>query len=283
MQAALSARLSASVTELPYDEGARVEAGAVVVRLADVAVVRAAVAAAEAGVSAAEADLERSRSLVARGVSTPRELEQRTAAASAAHARLTAARDGLSYSALRAPFAGRVAARHVHLGDVVSPGVPLIEIEGESAFELRATVESGVAATLRPGAKLQALVDGQANPLTARVSALSPSGDPTTHRFELKADLPSAPGLKAGLFARLLVPGDRAEPRLIVPAGALFERGGLTGLFVVQGGAAHLRWVAAGDGDGKNVEVRAGVEPGERVALDPKGLSDGAAVAEPRE
>jgi len=277
-RAALSARMPASVTALPYDEGQWVPAGAVVVRLADAAV-RAAVAAAAAGVQAAGSDLERTRALVAKGAATPRELEQVTAAESAARAQLTAARDNLSYSTLRAPFAGRVAARRVNLGDVVNPGMALIEIEGEGGLELRSTVESGLAAALRPGARVKAQVDGQPGPLPATVTAIAPSGDPTTQRFELKADLPPAPGLRAGLFARLLVPGaSAAEPRLTVPATAVFERGGLTGLFVVGDGPARLRWVAAGARDGGSIEIRAGVAAGEHVVLDPAGLTDGAAV-----
>jgi len=278
-RAALAARMPASVTELPYREGQWVAAGAVVVRLDDAAV-RAAVAAAEAGVRAAQSDLDRTRALLEKGAATPRELEQMTAAASAARARLTAASSDLSYWALRAPFAGRVAARRVHVGDVVSPGIPLVEIEGEGGLELRATVESGIAAALFPGATLKALVDGQPAPLPATVTAVSPSGDPATHRFELRADLPAAPGLRAGLFARLIVPGVGAESRLIVPASALFERGGLTGLFVVRDGPARLRWVAAGVREGGSVEIRAGVEAGERVVLDPAGLADGMAVHE---
>jgi RND family efflux transporter MFP subunit len=281
-RAALCARVPASVTALPYREGERVPAGAVVVRLDDAAV-RAAVTAAEAGVRAAQSDLDRTRTLIGAGAAAPRELEQRTAAASAARAQLTAAKDSLSYLALRAPFAGRVAARRVNLGDVASPGVPLIEIEGEGGFELRATVESGIAASLRPGATLKALVDGQPEKLTAVVTALAPSGDPTTQRFELKADLPAAPGLSAGLFARVFVPAVAVESRLSVPATALFERGGLTGLFVVDAGHARLRWVAAGAREGGTVEIRAGVETGERVVLDPAGVADGLAVHELRE
>jgi len=280
-RAALSARMPASVTELPYQEGQWVKEGAVVVRLDDGAV-RASVAAAEAAVKAAEADLERTRTLLEKGASTPRELEQMTAAASGARAQLTAAKDNLSYTALRAPFAGRVASRRVNLGDVVNPGLPLIEIEGEGGLEIRATVESGIAATLRPGSKLRAMVDGQPAPLVATVIAVAPSGDATTHRFELKADLPVAPGLRAGLFARLLVPGQAADPRITVPASALFERGGLTGLFAVSDGKARLRWVAVGAREGDSVEVRAGVEPGERVVLSPEGLVDGSPVRETR-
>jgi len=279
--AALAARMTASVSALPYREGQSVQAGAVVVRLDDAAV-RAAVAAAEAAEAAADADLQRIRALVESGVVARRELERVTAAASGAHAQLTAARDNLSYAALRAPFAGRVASRHVNLGDVVSPGTPLIEIEGEGDLELRATVEPAVAATLRPGSIVRAEVDGLPGPLAATVTAIAPSGDPTTHRFELKADLPAAPGLRAGLFARLLVPSAATDPRLSIPAAALFERGGLAGVYVVSDGRARLRWVAAGARDGDTVEARAGVEPGERVVLEPAGLVDGAPVKEER-
>lgn len=276
-RATLSARMPASVVELPYQEGQWVKAGTVVLRLDDQAL-RAAVAAAEAAVKAAQADLDRTRSLLDKGAATPRELEQMTAAASGAQAQLTAAKDGLSYSALRAPFDGRIAARRVNLGDVASPGMPLIEIEGEGGLELRATVESALAATLRPGTKLQAQVDGQAAPIAATVTAVAPAGDPTTHRFAVEADLPAAPGLRAGLFARLLVPGVVADPRLTVPAAAVFERGGLTGVFVATDGRARLRWIAAGAREGDTLEVRAGLEAGERVVLNPADLADGAPV-----
>ncbi len=273
-RAALSARMPASVTELPYEEGQVVRAGAVVVRLDDAAVLAAA-AAAEASVKAAEADLARTKALLDKGAATPRELEQVTAAASGAHAQLTAARDSLSYTALRAPFGGRIAARRVNLGDVVNPGMPLIEIEGDGGLELKATVDSAAAARLRPGSKLKAVVDGLDEPLAATVSAIAPSGDPTTHRFELEADLPAVAGLRAGLFARLLVPGVASDPRLSVPAEALFERGGLTGVYVVDGGHARLRWVAAGAREGGAVEIRAGLLPAERVVLRPVDLVDG--------
>jgi hypothetical protein len=60
----------------------------------------------------------------------------------------------------------------------------------------------------------------------------------------------------------------------------VFERGGLTGIFVVRDGKARLRWVASGARDGDGVEIRAGVEPGERVVLEPADLVDGAPVRE---
>jgi hypothetical protein len=167
------------------------------------------------------------------------------------------------------------------VGDVVAPGTTLVEIEGEGGFEVVAALEAARAASLRPGSEVKAAVDG-VGPVTARVRAVAPAGDPTTHRFEVRADLAAAPGLRSGLFGRLLVPAPEAEPRLVVPAAAVFQRGGLTGVFVVAEGRAWLRWIAAGARVGATLEVRAGLEAGERVALDPAGLVDGAPVAEGR-
>ena len=276
-RAALASRLAASVTALPYREGERVEQDAVVARMDD-APLRAALAAAEAGLASAQSDLDRARALVAKGAATPREVEQMETAASAARAQLSAARDHLAQATLRAPFAGRIAARPVNVGDVVSPGTPLLEIEGEGGLELRATVEPEVAATLRPGARLQALVDGGTDPVAVTVTAVAPGGDPVTHRFEVKADLPAVPGLRSGVFARLLVPGRAGEPALHVPASALFERGGLSGVFVVGEGRARLRWVAPGAREGTRVEVRAGVTEGEQVVTNPRDLVDGTPI-----
>ena len=280
-RASLAARVPASVTELPYQVGQSVAAGAVVVRLDDVAL-RSALAAAEAGFKAVAADLARTEALLSKGAATPRELEEMTARMAGAQAQVTAAKDALSYSALRAPFAGRVAARPVNLGDVASPGMTLIEIEGRGGLEVRATVEQAIAVDLRPGARLRALVDGQADPITATVTTVAPAGDATTHRFEVKASLPATAGLRAGLFARLLVAGQTGEPQVTVPVSALFSRGGLSGVLVVTEGRARLRWVAPGARAGDLVEIRAGVEAGERVVLDPAGLVDGSPVNEQR-
>jgi RND family efflux transporter MFP subunit len=277
-RATLSARIPASVLALPFREGERVRAGAVVARLDDAAP-RSALAAAEAAATAADVDRARMESLLGKGAATPREAEEGRARAAAAAAAVAAARDQLAYAAPRAPFDGIVSSRPANVGDVVSPGTTLIEIEGHGGLEVRATVEAEVVSLLRPGAAVLAVVDGH-EPLPARVSVVSAAADATTHRFEVRADLPRAPGLRSGLFARLLVPAAVGEPRLVVPSEAVFERGGLTGTFVVSEGTARVRWVAVGSTTGPLTELRAGVEAGERVALRPEGLVDGQRVVE---
>lgn len=275
-RATLASRMSSTVVALPFREGERVSAGAVVVRLDDTAL-RSAEAAAAAESAAAAADLERTRALLARDAATPREHDQAVARAAAARAALAGVRDNLSYAVLRAPFAGVVAARPVHAGDVVAPGMPLLEIEGDGGLEVRATVDGALASSVSAGQRLTAEVDGQTAPVPAMVRSISPAADPATHRVEVRADLALAPGLRSGLFARLLVPRQGA-PALTVPSSAIVHRGGLTGIFVVSEGRARLRWVAAGATRDGATELRAGADAGERVVLDPAGLVDGAPV-----
>jgi hypothetical protein len=157
----------------------------------------------------------------------------------------------------------------------------LIEIEGDGGYEIVATLDADLASSVRPGTTLAGEVDSVAEAVSATVTAVSPAGDPTTHRFELRADVAAASGLRSGLFARLSIPS-REEARLTVPSGAVFARGGLEGVFVVAEGRARLRWIAAGAAAGGRTEVRAGLAAGERVALDADDLVDGAAVTEAR-
>jgi RND family efflux transporter MFP subunit len=189
---------------------------------------------------------------------------------------------------LVAPFSGRLSHRRVSEGDVVSPGQALVEIEGERGYELRASIDAAAAAAIAPGVRLEVEVEGLGAPdggaaRGAVVRAGTPAGDPGTHRFEVVADLEGAEGLRSGLYGRLLLP---AVPRtegggeLVIPANAAFARGGLTGVFVVDGGVARLRWIAAGRARGDRLLVRAGLEAGDRVVLDPAGLADGDAIAE---
>lgn len=276
-RAILSSRLSASIVEFGRREGESVKAGETLARL-NADALSAAVSAAAARDEAATRDLKRAEALLAKGAATRNEVENATTAAAGAHAALTSARETFSYATIRAPFAGRIVKKLASAGDTVNPGTPLLELEGEGGLEVVASVEGDVHERLSTGQELRVRVDGIDEPVRAIVHALASSADPATHRFTLRADVRATPGLRAGLFARIAVPFPGAEQRLLVPQSAILRRGGLTGVYVIRDGRAWLRWIAPGDPFGTSLEARAGLEAGERVALDPERLYDGAPV-----
>lgn len=279
--AEIAARVSATVQEIAVREGQQVAAGQLLVLL-DQREARAREAAAQANEKAARAEQERIEALVAKRAATDREREQAAAAAEGAKSAVAEARVAMAYLRVAAPFAGRVASVAVHRGDLVVPGEKLVVVESGGPLELQATLEASTASRFAEGQPVSARVDGIAGAISGRVRSLSPSGDPETHRFLMRAELPDISGLRAGLFATVEVPGGAGEATVAVPPESLFERGGLTGVFVVESGKANLRWIETGERVGRLVEVRAGLNGGERVVLSPGGLADGASVEEAR-
>jgi RND family efflux transporter MFP subunit len=276
-RATISTRLAASVQAVHVQEGQRVAAGQLLVSLAD-ADLTGGLSAAATGLAAAEAHERRIKSLLAQNAATPAELEMASAQRAQTEATVASARANLAYAQIRAPFAGTVQARRTEPGDLVGPGQPLVELEGD-ALELVASLSEGEARGLSVGATVR--FEAGAARGTAVVSSLTPGGDALSHRRGLRALVKSSEGeLRSGSFARIAVPG-AGEPRaqeVYVPRSALVERGDLTGVFVAVNGRAELRWISSGEPAGDLVPIRAGVRPGETVVDVPGALRDGQAI-----
>jgi RND family efflux transporter MFP subunit len=267
--AQISTRAAATVREVRVREGDRVKAGAVLVRLAD-GDLRAQEAAGQAALDAARANERRVRGLVQQGHLPPAQLE--AAEAQRAQAQLGVAREALTYSEIRAPFAGAVLAKLVSPGDLVGPGQPMIELAG-SALEIVANATEEETRALKPGMRLP-FISGAARG-EAEVTAVSPGADPVSHRGMVRALVVSATALRPGDFARLQLPAGPGSGRMWVPRSALVERGDLTGVFVVREGHAQLRWLAMGEQEGDTTWIRAGLTAEESVVDRPGGLRDG--------
>jgi RND family efflux transporter MFP subunit len=263
------------VREVHVQEGQRVAAGQRLVDLGD-ADLRGHLAAAEAGLAGASAHERRIRTLAAQRAATPSEVEGAAAQRAQAEAAVSAARANLEYTEIRAPYAGTVQARRVEPGDLVGPGQPLVTIEG-SALELVASLSEEEARGIAIGQRVRFRA-GQAEG-SAEITALSPGGDPLSHRRGLRASVaPAVAGLRSGTFARLEVPGGDGPAAVWLPRTAFVERGDLTGVFVAAAGRAELRWVSVGEPIGDRVPVRAGLRGGEQVIDAPGALRDGEAI-----
>ncbi len=270
--AQISTRAAAVVREVRVQEGDRVAAGAVLVRLAD-GDLRAQEAAARQTLDAALANERRVRELVRDGHLPAAQLEPAQAQRAQAEAQLGAAREALSYAEIRAPFAGTVLAKLVAPGDLVSPGQPMIELAG-SALEIVASATEGEARALSAGLHV-AFATGEERG-EAQITAVSAGGDPVSHRGTVRALVVSGPAsLRSGEFVRLRLPATEGSQRIWVPRSALVERGDLTGVFVVREGRAQLRWLAMGEEDSGAASVRAGLQGGEALVDGPAGLRDG--------
>jgi RND family efflux transporter MFP subunit len=272
--ATISTRMAAQVRRVAAQEGQRLESGALLLSLSDEDL-QGQLKAAETGLQTAESYLRRVQNLQALKASTPAELEQASAQAEQARAGVAALKAQIAYTQIRAPFAGVVQSRKVNEGDFVGPGMPLMEFVSEGQLELVASVSEAEAKALKVGQKVKFEIEGRTG--EAQISALSPGGDPVSHRGTLRARALDVKGLRTGAFARIEVPGLKLQG-LSVPRSALVQRGELSGVFVVRDGKAELRWLSLGEPSGDRLPVKSGLKPGEAVVDVPGELKDGQPV-----
>jgi len=277
-QATLSSRIQGTIDKLLVREGSRVSKGQLLIQL-DSRDLQADLARAHAEVENAKAHLDRMNQLYAQDAVSKQEMENATRAYRVAEANRRAVEAQLSYTMVRAPFEGVITEKKVEAGELASPGQPLLKMEDPQRLRLEATVAEGDLKSVSRGDKIPVVIDalgGQA--LTGLVSQILPAGDPQTHTFMVKVDLPKTPGLKTGMFGRFQLDKGLTQT-ILVPSAAVVERGEFSSLYVVGSDqTARLRWVKLGRRFEQQVEILSGLNIGERVLVDGSRGVDGAAV-----
>ena len=274
-RAQLAAKVMGTIEELPVTLGQRVAAGELLVKIS-AGEITARVAQAQSQLNAARRDLERERALLTKNASTAdmvRGLEDRFAGA---QAMVREAEIMLGYTTLRAPFAGVIARKFAQAGDLASPGLPLLELEGTEAFQVEAAVPDSLAAKLNPGAALTVEVPAVGLTFSAPLAELSSAADAGARSVLARLTVPAGTAVRSGQFVRVLLPG-APNRALLVPADALAPLGQMERIFVAaQNNRAVLRLVKSGATHAARVEILSGLDDGERVVLaPPAGLREG--------
>jgi RND family efflux transporter MFP subunit len=279
-QATVSAQTSGRIAELPFDVNDYVEAGAVLMRFTDTEQ-KAALAQAEAALQEATARLaeanqefERFSKMIENNSVSRAAFDQSRANRDAAKARLNAARsrvegakEQLEYTVIRAPYAGIVSKRHVELGELVSPGQPVISGLSLQSLRVNVDVPQSMFHAIRTIGKAFVYVKGER--IAAESLTFFPVADAEANTFRVRVNLPDgAVTLYPGMFVKVgFVVGE--TQRLLVPAEAVVRRSELSGVYVADGDAVALRQVRLGRRYGDSIEVLSGLSEGEAVAIDP--------------
>ncbi len=283
-QSTMSAQTSGQVVETLVDAGDLVPAGQLIIRLRDTEQ-RAEVRRAEAGVEAARAAYEEAekeylrvqdifkRRLVAQSALDKARAARDAAKANldAAEARLVRAREQLAYTQIRAPYTGIVVERHVHVGETVAPGVPLIT--GVSLEKLRVTAEipqNDIEAVRQQASARVHLPNGDVVERQGEQLVFFAYADPKTSTFKVRVQLPE--GLR-GLYPGMYLKTDfrvGEKTALVIPKSAVVWRSSVSAVYVQTAKGVLFRQVKLGRELGHGlVEVMSGLNEGEQVFVKP--------------
>ncbi|CDI02776.1 Efflux transporter, RND family, MFP subunit [Candidatus Competibacter denitrificans Run_A_D11] len=281
-QSTVSAQTAGRVENIMVDVNDYVPQGAPIIRIRNIEQ-RAGLEQAQANLREtqsrfleAEADYNRVRSVYEKKVVTKAQMDASTASLAAAKARLEAAQAGVSqakeslgYTTINAPYSGIVLQRHVQLGETVQPGKPLMT--GFSLDELRvvANVPQRLIVPVRKYKQARVLPPNGGKGIAAEKLTFFPYADPQSNVFKVRISLPrKTEGFYPGMFVKAAFQVGEASG-LTVPRQALVQRGEVSGVYVVRDGKPRLRQVRPGRMDAETVEILAGLDAGEPVALDP--------------
>jgi RND family efflux transporter MFP subunit len=238
---------------------------------------RAGLADAEAQSANAAAAEKRLQALFEQSEVPTQEIEAAQQAREAAEAAVTRGRSSVeialqqrSYTELTAEYDGVVTDVDTEVGQVVTPGQPVMTIARPDVREAVIDAPDDVAAGLQAGGPFEiALPSAPSQRISGRVREIAPRVDPLTRSRRVKIALDNPPAdFRLGTTIAAYAPA-QSTGRIKIPATALFERDGKLRVWIVDPASktVGLREVNVVSQDGGTAEVSAGIEPGDRVVI----------------
>lgn len=204
--AVISAEVSARVSRVLVQEGARFKAGEVLVAFDDTTQ-RAQLERAEAILAGAEKTAAANDRLVALQSAGQLEAAQAEAELRKARTEVAFARAMLARCEIRAPYDGRVAEQRIREEEFVQPGQAVLEIIDDAVPQVDFIAPSKWLAWLRPGQQVTLRVEETGRDYVATVERIGARVDPVSQTVKVVAGIDGAhPELMAGMSGTIAVP-----------------------------------------------------------------------------
>lgn len=234
---------------------------------------------AETAYRVAQEDQKAALQLVEKGTGARKEdIDAQIAQVRTTEGRLAEANIQLRDSTLRAPYDGVVAQRSVDEGQTIIANKPVVTFQNLDEIDVVADVpEAAIAAGIRSPAITNMIAELSAVPgrqFPVQVKEVAQVADATTQTFPVRVVMraPSGvtvlPGMTATIVATYQRPGTQGK-RILVPISAVYKQdtGDQVAWVVGPYEMISRRVVKMGAATGGDVEILAGLRPGDRVVV----------------
>jgi RND family efflux transporter MFP subunit len=237
----------------------------------------------------ARANFERAKTLSSRGLMAPVDLQTAETRVRVAEAAYQSAVDNargqkallqdrraaydlavkkLDDTVVRAPIAGVVSDRPVHVGEYIPERTAVATIVQVNPLKLRTGVQERHAGIIRAGQAVEFRVESFGDAVfQGKVAYVSPSLDETMRTFTVEALVDNTDlRLKPGFFAKGVILTKRDAGVLAVPDAAVSTLAGVSSVYVVQDGKIAQQSITLGVRQGNLWEVVDGLKGDETLA-----------------
>lgn len=232
---ALRTETGGTVAQVLIEKGDSVEAGQVLARI-DAAQRQADLERARAEITRTERDLVNARALLERGVATRDRVLAAESAFAAAEAALALAEESLGTLDVTAPFAGRIEAFDLQVGEFVSPGVSVGRIVDLDPLSVTISVPQQAIGDLQSGQEAEvSFITGDVRPGT--LGFIGTSADAQTRTFDAEITVANPDGeIPAGLSANIRIPTAETQAHFLSPAILSLDARGTLGIKTIEEG-----------------------------------------------
>ena len=271
----VSADLSGTVDRVLFDSGRAVMQGEVLVEL-DTRQERAQLAAAEAQRDLARTNFDRMQGLLKDNVISRAEYDSATADDKQTEARAGEIRAAIQRKRITAPFSGNLGIRQVNVGQYLSSGDPIVQLQSLNPIYVNFDVPQQATPQMRNGRDVRITTDDLAGvEFHGRITAIDSVVNSATRNIQVQATLANPDGqLRPGMFVQTQVVLGGGRSVLALPATAISYAPYGDSVYVVANlkgpngesyRGVRQQFVKVEGSRGDQVGVISGVKPGDEV------------------
>lgn len=221
----------------------------------------------------AEKELQRISGLIKRNLTARSELTQKETDLAVARADEQVIATRLGYTRIKSPIDGVVTSRHTEPGNLAEKSSLLLTVAYLDSLLLKVDISELLLNQLAIDMPVEIEIDAlrtanrsNAFAVSGKVSRIYPTIDPTTRSGTLEISLKPAPqGARPGQFARVKFQIPRQQV-LLLPFASLRQSDNGSYVYIIDNeDTVHIRPLQTGLKAGEQIEVLAGLEPGDRV------------------
>ena len=267
-------QIAGNVTAIHFHSGQYVRKGTMLVQIDDSNQL-AQMASDEAQLRLAQINLRRTRVLIATKATSQSQLDSAVAVYQSNVAALRDIHATLNKLAIRAPFSGYLGIRQVNLGQYLTPGDKIVDLQSWDPLYANFTLPQSELHDIHVGTPVQVETDARPGQVfNGKVTALGASVNSTTRQIEVQATIANPQSvLRPGLFGELTVIGNIEERVLTVPVSALSYNTFGNYVYVIkkatQNGkiveVAHQQVIKTGKERNGQVSIVSGLKAGDMV------------------
>src|SRR5438067_11705760 len=191
---------------------------------------------------------------------------------------LSLAKQQLADTVVYSPLDGVVQEKKASAGEYLAAGAPVVTVVRIGPRPLGGDGPERDSHNVRLGQSVRVSLEGDPNLYLGYIKRLSPTISEQNRVLSVEADVRNNGQLRPGAFVKAEIVTNQTNTAITIPSTALVTFAGIDKVILVENGKAVEKAVTVGRRGDNWIEIKAGINLGQTVVIDPGNLQSGQSV-----